>query len=373
MATAVRRILFLNSIDAAVWGGLEHWMEMCGLGLADRGHAIHFAGREDSEFLRHLDKYDNVDLHPLSISGDFHPATIKALAGLIKKHAIELVLCNFVKDVRLAGLAHKLAQNYKIFWTPGVNLAKKSLSHKLLMTPFVDRAIVPSKHLRDEIVASGFLKSDIFEILPIGIDEVFWTKDKAACRQKIIAKYNLPDTAVICVTSGRFVPQKGHVHLIEAARPLIKKYPDLYFLFLGDGDLEDDLRTQIKQAGMESKFIFCGLLDDHRDVVFSADIYVHPAIIEPFGIVLVEAMAASLPVIACKVGGIPEVVADGETAILVSPASPPDLTNAISRLYTDANLRETLGQGGFQRYRKRFRKATMIDKLEKLIQQELSE
>lgn len=348
-------------------------MEMCGVGLADRGHAIYFAGRDNSEFLNRLAVHDNVDLHAIPISGDFHPATIKALARLIKRYAIEVVLCNFVKDVRLAGLARKLTPPFKIIWTPGVNLAKKSLSHKLLLTPFVDRVIVPSQHLRNEIVASGFLKSDLFEILPIGIDELNWQNDREEARQSILSKYNLPEDAFVCITSGRFVPQKGHEYLIEAAPSLVRKYPNIYFLLLGSGELEDDLKRKIVSAGMETRFIFCGLLQDHRNEVFAADIYVHPAIIEPFGIVLVEAMAASLPIVASRVGGIPEVVSENETALLVTPATPPDLTNAIDRLYTDAGLRDKLGQAGHLRYRRLFRKATMIDKLEKLIQQVLNQ
>lgn len=368
MVMAAKHILFLNSIDASVWGGLEHWMEMCGAGLADKGYDIHFAGREDSLFLSRLSKYSQVTSHPVPISFDFHPASIRSLAKIIKAHNIDTVLCNFVKDVRLAGIARKLTRHFNIIWTPGVNLAKNTVSHRLLLTPFIDRVIVPSRHLRDEIIESGFLNPEIFDILPIGIDESYWQKDKAASRQKIIGKYSLPDSAVICITSGRLVPQKGHGYLIEAARPLVKAHPDIYFLFLGNGELENELQSQIRDAGMESRFVFCGLLEDHRDEVFGADICVHPAVIEPFGIVLVEGMAASLPVIASGVGGIPEVVAGNETALLVEPGSSTDLTKAIDLLYTDTSLRLRLGEAGHNRYRERFGMKTMIEKLSDMIQ-----
>ncbi len=345
-------------------------MEMCGTGLADKGYNTLFAGREDSLFLSRLKKHPQIGLVPLHISGDFSPSTINALASIIKEKQINVALCNFVKDVRLAGLARKLTHDFKIIWTPGVNLARKTLSHKFLMAPFVDSAIVPSEHLRNAIVASGHLAKDVFHVLPIGINEHYWQEDKGHSRDSIIMQYDLPDDAFICVTSGRFVEQKGHSYLIDAAVPLVKKYPNLYFLFLGDGPLERELINQAERLNITRHFRFCGLLEDHRKVVFGADLYVHPAIIEPFGIVLVEAMGAGLPVVAARVGGIPEVVCEDETAILAEPKSSVDLTNAIDRMYTDTSLRDSMGSKGHERYQNRFMMSTMIDTLEGIIRRE---
>ncbi|MCK5125465.1 MAG: glycosyltransferase family 4 protein [candidate division Zixibacteria bacterium] len=367
MATIRHNILFLNSIDKSIWGGLEHWMEMCGTGLADKGHNIWFAGREDSEFLRRVGLNSTVKTIPMQISGDFKPATINILAGIFKEYDIDVVLCNFVKDVRLAGAARKLHSGAKIIWTPGVNLAKKSLSHKFLMAPFVDSVIVPSKQLRDEIVESGFIQKEQFELLPIGIDENLWIRKEIDYRGQLLKNYNLPDDAIICVTSGRFVEQKGHTFLIQAAVDLKNSCPRVYYLFLGNGPLEQKLKDEIALHNLQKQFRFCGLLDNHQDVIFGADLSVHPAIVEPFGIVLVEAMAASLPVVATRVGGIPEVVCEDESAILVEPSHTEELTTAIERLYNDNSSCTQMGQKGYQLYQKRFRKSTMIDSLDDMI------
>ena len=365
-------IAFLNSIETSVWGGLENWMELCGTGLADRGYGVFMTGRPDSKFLDRISKYENLTTIPLPISGDFNPATIGALAAHIKNHHIEIVLCNFVKDVRLAGLARAFGAKTKIIWTPGVNLAKKSLSHRLLFSKFVDRVIVPSRHLRGEIVNSGYIDRAHFDILPIGIDETLWQGNHDEGRAFILAEYDLPADAVIAVTSGRFVPQKGHTHLIEAANSLKDTCDKLHVLFLGDGPLEAELKQQINDYELNDRFTFCGLLERHQRVLFGADICVHPAVIEPFGIVLVEAMAASLPVIACRVGGIPEVVAENESALLVEPARPDELTTAIESLYTDITMRKKLGEAGFTRYQERFQKGHMIDGLEKILREAVS-
>ncbi len=365
MAQKTFNILFLNSIASGVWGGLEHWMELAGVGLAGCGHRVVFAGRKDSLFLRRVAAHPETTTLPLSISGDFHPTAIKQLAEAAGRLRIDIVMCNFVKDVRLAGLARRLGTvKYRIVWTPGVNLARRSLSHRFLFAPFVDHVIVPSRALRDDIVKSGYLKPSSFDVIPIGIDGTIWHGERRQGREALAAQFNLPDTAFLCLTSGRFVRQKGHEFLVAAAKILAERHQDIFYVLLGSGPLQSDLMEQIKRHDLSDRFLFCGLLPQHQAVVLAADLYVHPAIVEPFGIVLVEAMAAGLPVVATRVGGIPEVVAEDETALLVEPADPAALAAAVERLYTDRTTRERLGNAGRRRFERDFRLSTMIDRLE---------
>lgn len=372
MAQTTHNILLLNSIEAGVWGGLEHWMELTGLGLARRGHSVTFAGRQGSVFLRRISAHAETTVVPLTISGDFHPTTVGQLAEAASAGSIDLMLCNFVKDVRLAELARTFHHlNYRIIWTPGVNLAKKTLSHKFLFSRFVDKAIVPSKALRDDIIASGFLSPDRFEVIPIGLDETLWRGTRDDGRRFLMERYDLPDDAFVCLTSGRFVPQKGHQHLIEAARLLADRQPNIFYVLLGDGPRQTDLMELVKRCELTDRFIFCGLLDDHRRIVFAADLYVHPAVIEPYGIVLVEAMAAGLPTVATRVGGIPEVVVENETALLVNPADPAALAEAIERMALDHRRRDAFGLAGQDRFRTCFRLETMIDRLEACLDEAL--
>lgn len=367
MTRTTHNILFLNSIEDTVWGGLENWMEMTGLGLARRGHNIWFSGRGGSKFLKRSAVHSEIGIVPIDISGDFNPITIKALVDIVAENKIDLLLCNFVKDVRLAGMARRMAQKYKIIWTPGVNLAKKSFSHKFLFSSFVDHVIVPSAYLRDQIVSSGYIESSRFDVIPIGIDDSVWRGNREEGRRFLQERFNLPEDAFICLTSGRFVRQKGHCYLIEAATALAERHDNIFFVLLGNGPLEKKILQQIKESRLTDRFVLCGLLDNHHRAVFGADLYVHPAVIEPFGIVLVEAMAARLPIVATRVGGIPEVVAENETAMLVEPADPKQLTNAIDLLYNDSTKCESFGKAGFERFHRHFRMETMIDRVEKTL------
>jgi len=363
-------IAFLNSIERTIWGGLENWMELVGGGLARRGHKVRFIGREGSQFLRRIAERDDLPIIPLDIHGDFDPFTIRHLAEAFRPDPPDIVLCNLVKDVRLAGLARKLSEPFKIIWTPGVNLAKKSLSHKWLFSGFVDHAIVPSRHLRDAIIASGYVPESRFSVVPIGIDDKIWKGNRDEGRKFLRERYNLPEGAFLCMTSGRFVPQKGHRYLIDAASDLVKQHNDIFFLLLGDGPLAPQLGEQIRARGLQDRFVLCGMLQNHHKAVFGADLYVHPAVIEPYGIVLVEAMAAALPVVATRVGGIPEVVEDDHTAVLVDQADAEQLTEAILRFYNDRSLCETYGRAGYERFDKLFRVNMMIDKIEVILEKE---
>jgi len=367
MARDKLNILSLNSIEKSVWGGLENWMELSGLGLARRGHRIAFAGRSDSLFLKRSAVHDELKILPVDISGDFNPATIKKVADIIRDGKFEVVLCNFVKDVRLAGLARLGGGDYKIVWTPGVNLAKKSLSHKWLFSGFVDKVIVPSRHLRDQIVSSGYIGVSRFEVIPIGIDDSLWQGNREEGREFLHRRFNVPTDAMVCLTSARFVRQKGHCYLIDAVKNLEDRCRDVVFVLLGDGPLQTELAERIRKYDLTDRFVFCGLLKNHRKAVFGADLYVHPAVVEPFGIVLVEAMAASLPVIASRVGGIPEVVEENRTALLVEPGDIDQMARYIEKMYAEPQMRDSFGRAGYERYRKHFRMETMIDRIEKTI------
>jgi glycosyltransferase involved in cell wall biosynthesis len=357
-------ILFLNSIEKKVWGGLEHWMEMCGLGLAGAGHNVFFAGRTGSQFQERMSRHRSTTFFRLDIAGDFSPAPAIQLRKLITEHQVDVLLCNFVKDVRMAAIARMLGRDFTIICTPGVNLTRHSLSHKFLFSNWMDSLIVPSRHLRDEIVTSGYIPESKFRVIPIGIDEYFWRRDQDASRAVIRQKHGLSSDSFICLTSGRFVNQKGHTYLIEAAGRLKDTCNDVYFIFLGDGPLQPELEKQIEKLGMIDRFIFPGLLADHRDYVFGSDLYVHPAIIEPYGIVLVEAMAGGLPIIASAVGGIPDVVSDGVNAILCPPTDVVALTEAVQRMYSDDDLRRQYGQRSLEHFETKYKLSDMIKLIE---------
>ncbi|MBI4712555.1 MAG: glycosyltransferase family 4 protein [Planctomycetes bacterium] len=170
----------------------------------------------------------------------------------------------------------------------------------------------------------------------------------------------------VLATIGRLVPEKGQSYLMEAVKLVKTKYPDVSLLVIGDGPLRDNLETQADKSGIKNSVKFLGVRDDLYSILSCIDIFVLPSLYEAFGIVLLEAMASAKPVIASRVNGIPEVVVDGKTGLLVPPANPSALSDAIIKLAADKTLAQKMGAAGYERVKDLFTIEQMIGKIDNL-------
>lgn len=358
-------LLFLDSIAGDVYGGLESWIGMVSAGMVERGHRVTAVGRPGSDYLRRTAlQSPKIETIGMPISGDFNPITIAAIKRILDERAIEAVICNFNKDVRLGGLAARWRGTTRVIWRLGNNLTSSKAVHKYLTPRLLDGAITPSHELKRQVVESGYIKAETVEVIHTGVRAPRNWLPGPEARSALREKYHLPSDSRIAVTSGRFVSQKGHRYLVEAAHAIVQRYPDVRFLWLGDGPLEKVLREQIGNADLVDRFVFAGLLDDFELEMAGADLMIHPATIEPFGIVLLEAMRVGLPIVASRVGGIPEVVADYETGILVPPEDPDALSGAVTILLDDPRRMTELGSAARERWRTEFDFEVMIERLE---------
>jgi glycosyltransferase involved in cell wall biosynthesis len=165
-------------------------------------------------------------------------------------------------------------------------------------------------------------------------------RDAAALR----AEFAIPDGAPLLLAVGALGRCKGQDLLIDA---LAATRSAPHALIVGDGDADGDelarLRAQAARRGVSARVRFAGRRDDVCDLLHAADLFVHPARWEGFGRVVAEAMAAARPVVATRVGGVPEIVADGVTGRLVDPELPDLLARAIDELLFDRSLARRLG------------------------------
>jgi glycosyltransferase involved in cell wall biosynthesis len=159
---------------------------------------------------------------------------------------------------------------------------------------------------------------------------------------------------ILVGTVANFNSEKGHCHLIEAIPRIVAQLSIVKFIFVGWGYLENSLKRRVIELDLENYVVFLGARDDVPDLMKIFDLFVLPSNYEAFGIVLLEAMINSLAVVATNVGGIPEVVVDGKTGILVSPGRPEALARAVTKLIMECDLRETLGKAGKERVLRKF-------------------
>jgi glycosyltransferase involved in cell wall biosynthesis len=148
------------------------------------------------------------------------------------------------------------------------------------------------------------------------------------------------------VVVAQLIPRKGHRFLLDAVPAILERHPSLQLLLVGDGELRDALAAEVRARGLGAVVRLLGQREDVADILRASDLLVHPATMEGFANVAMQAMAAGIPVVSSAVGGMPESVRDGENGLLVPPADAPALANAINRLLADPDLCRRLGERG---------------------------
>ncbi|MDO9566917.1 MAG: glycosyltransferase family 4 protein [Candidatus Desulfaltia sp.] len=205
---------------------------------------------------------------------------------------------------------------------------------------------------------------DKFSVVHSGINLDRFSRmsvDFAAMKRRL----GIPEGNMVVGTVGRLTPVKGHKYLIKAAGKIVKTRPDTTFVFLGDGELSDELKKMTFSLGIEENIKFLGWRPDVAEVMSTFDIFALPSLNEGMGRVLVEAMALGKPIVASDIGGIPDLVVDGENGYLVPVGDVETLAARIRRLLDDPGKREEMGNTG-QRYALKYSSEEMMKKIDRL-------
>ena len=180
--------------------------------------------------------------------------------------------------------------------------------------------------------------------------------DRTAFRQHL----GLPANAPLIAMVAQLIPRKGHRHLMAALPRVLERHPDTRVLIYGRGPLAKPLAAEIAASPFAGQVRLMGFVDDVRQHLPNIDVLAHPADMEGLGIALLQAAAAQVPVVACRAGGMPEAVADGETGVLITPGDVAGLAGALIRLLDDAALRQRMGMAGRARMLREFSPAAMV-------------
>jgi glycosyltransferase involved in cell wall biosynthesis len=232
-----------------------------------------------------------------------------------------------------------------------------------------DRIFANSQAVKRFAVEYERIPADRFEVIYHGIDpEAF--KSNAEHRDKIRQDFGLSDGDYVIGTVGRLAEQKGHRYLLDAAAIVCARCRNAKFVIVG-GDarrpsesIKEQLLRLNRSLNGHDKAIFTGLRTDIPDVMSLFDIFVLPSLWEGFGIVLIEAMSLRKPIIATNVDGIPEVVVDGVTGLLVPPRDANALANAILELIRDQSRAREMGERGRLRVEEHFTADRMVKRYE---------
>jgi len=196
------------------------------------------------------------------------------------------------------------------------------------------------------------------QVIHNGIDTVPLSDTRR--EPKLREALGISPEAPIIGTLGNLYTVKGHVYLIRAAKIVLERRPDTHVMILGRGDLKDSLIAEAKSLEIQDRVHLLGYRDDAHRWLETMDVFTLPSLSEGLPLSLLEAMAAGIPSVVTAVGGMPEVVCDGQTGLIVPPADPNALAGKILFLLENPPDAAKMGATGCSHVRKRFSLTRMV-------------
>lgn len=345
----------MNSIPADVLGGGEKWMINAAAGLRERGHSVSVASRRGSELLRAAEER-GLPTAAITIHGEFGPVNTWKIRRFLEAGAIDIIVCNLNKDVRVAGLAGRMSRRTAVVARHGVLLSRKKLKHKLTLTLLTDGVLTNAKCIRDTYESYGWFEPGHVRVIYNGVPDI-----PAGPAHDFSGEF--PGRKIV-LSAARLTALKGFYHLVEAASFLLAERSDVAFVVAGKGEERENLGRLVCEHGIENAFEFPGHVDDVFPLMRSCDVFVLPSLSEGMPNALMEAMALGKPVVATAVDGTVELIEDGRSGLLVPPADFRALSEKIRELIDHPDRARSLGERAEERIRTRFTFTGMIDQLE---------
>ncbi len=229
------------------------------------------------------------------------------------------------------------------------------------LTSHIDQLIAVSSMIERKLVEEGRTAAPVRRIYN-GVDLSRYDNQEACCT--LPEEYGMEPGSEIVGVVARLEPEKGHPTLLEAWPLVLRAVPDTYLLIVGEGSRREALEAQARDLRVAHRVVFTGRRDDVPAVTAALDVAVLPSYREAQGLSILEAMALSRPVVASNVGGIPEMITDGVTGLLVPPHDADALAAAIVRLLRDHPYADTLGRAGHDMVHDRFCIQLMVNAVE---------
>jgi len=240
-----------------------------------------------------------------------------------------------------------------------------------VLSALTDRLIALTEAERQDHLDRAVGEADRFVVVPSGIDRERFGRARVHGKQQP-DWFGCPPEALIVGSVGWLTDVKGHEYLIEAVAKLKPDFPSLHLVIIGSGDRHDALLQQSELAGLRDAVHLLGHRDDIEACLAGMDLFVLPSLNEGMGRALIEAMAAGLPVIASRVGGIPAVISHERTGLLVPPGDAGALAEALRRLLDRPEWATQLGLAASCSVDSRYGSVSMVHAIESIFAEALS-
>jgi len=353
--------VFSLHIDTArTWRGGQNQVLLTVHGMRALGHRAALVAHAAGELRQRA--AEGLELIPLAPKTEMDLSAAWRLSRLVKQLGPDVIHAHDPHGVAMAALALSMSGARTPRALPPLIASRRVDFHMkgnaLSRWKYrqVDCFICASEAIRQMVMADG-VSADRAVTIHEGID---LDRVAAAPRADLHAELWLPHHAPIVGNVAALVPHKGQRHLIEAAAIVVKRIPDARFVIAGEGELRPVLERQIKEHRLEKHVFLAGFRTDILSVHKAFDVFVMSSVTEGLGTSLLDAMACAKPIVATRAGGMPEVVVDGRTGLLVPPRDHEAMADAIVALLRDEALRKRMGAAGQARVREQFSAERMV-------------
>ena len=362
-----RKRRILRMITSLPEGGVERLMCQILPRLNQSGFEVMVACTDAWGKLAALLKERGVEVMVQRVRSRFHPVDIYRLVRLIKEREIELVHTHMYASSIPGIIAARLSGVPAVVQVDSLHEWHQPNRIRMCRYFFrrADRVLAVSGSIRQSLIENCLLPPQRVATLYNGIDLDYFSCPAKA--EETRQQWGIKPHEIVVGTVARLVPVKGLLDLLQAAAIARKACPDLCLVLVGGGDLRPELETEARR--LELRAVFTGMQRDVRPFIGMFNVAALSSHSEGFGIFLLEAMAASLPVVATRVGGIPEIVIPEETGLLVSPQDPQALAQAMLTLVGDEGMRKQMGLAGRRRVEDVFSLEKTLDNTVNLYQE----
>ena len=338
--------IILHSEASVGWGGQEIRIFSEMHAMHQRGHIMHLAAPSNSRIFLETRKarFEPWELNPKRI---LFPFSILNLTRAMRRHKVQVVNPHSSADGWIAGIAGRLARVPLIIRSRHIDVDYPNWrTSRIAYSTLPHHVITTSSRISKGLVEELRLSPECVECIPTGIDlEVFQANTTGTLHQELGLGPGVPLVGMVSVIRS----WKGHDFFIEAAKELSEPFPNAHFVVAGGGNDRrlEKIKRWIREAGLEDRFHLLGHRTDIPNLLASYTVLVLPSTgHEGIPQIVLQSHAMQCPVIGTTVGGIPEVVEDGETGLLVPPMNPHAIANAIGRLLRDEPLRIAMAKAG---------------------------
>ncbi|MGE3841630.1 MAG: glycosyltransferase [Vicinamibacterales bacterium] len=349
----------LHVDTARTWRGGQNQALLTVLGLRSSGHRTLLVCHPEGELRRRA--AEGGDLIPLAPRSEMDFAAAWRLCRIVRQEQPDVVHAHDPHGIALVSLALAMGRLPKV----PVFVASRRVDFPLGRNAFsrwkhrqVDAFLCASEAIRQLVISQGIEPQRAVTVHEgIDLEHV-----DAAPAVDARGAFWLPHDVPLVGQVGALVPHKGQRYLIEAAARVVVRVPDARFVILGEGELRPTLEQAVKKTGLERHVLLPGFRQDVLSLMKGFDIFVMCSVMEGLGTSVLDAMACHKPVVGTTAGGIPEMIVDDATGLLVRPRDGEALAAAILKLIDQPDVRTRMGLAGRQRVEEHFSADRMLER-----------